>query len=48
MLDDEVKPTMGGIYMASLTPHPKLTTFVGIGDRFPVCPAPRRDPQQEG
>jgi hypothetical protein len=33
--DNEDAPTLGGIYMASLSPSPALQTLVGIGDAVP-------------
>lgn len=34
-LDNEASPTMGGIYLAPLSPNPTLTTLVGIGSPVP-------------
>lgn len=34
-LDNEESPTLGGIYLAPMTPSPTLTTLVGIGDPVP-------------
>jgi hypothetical protein len=33
--DDEEKPTLGGVYLAPLTPQPDLTTLVSVGQRVP-------------